>query len=67
MLIVYMVCYLQVQCILIVYMGAIYMYVNCVYWCYKHVYCLHIWLLNTSILIVHMVARYMNIGCVYGC
>ena len=41
-------------CILMVYMGAIYMYIYCAYGCYIHVYWLCVWVLCTCILMVYM-------------
>ena len=54
-------------CLFIVYMGAIYMYIDGIYECYVHVYWLWIWVLYTCMLIVYMGAMYMYIDCVYGC
>jgi len=59
-------------------MGAMYMYIDCVYGCYIHVYLLCIWVLCTGILIVYTGAIscilivymddiYMFIYCVFGC
>ena len=54
-------------CILMVYMGGIYMYIDCEYGCYIHVYSWCIWELYTCILIVYLGVIYMYFGCVYGC
>jgi len=54
-------------CIMIVYMGTIYMYIDSVYGCYIHVYWWCIWVLYTCILIVYMGVVDMCIDCVYGC
>jgi len=52
---------------LMVYMSAKHMYVDCPYGCYIDLCLLCIWVLNTCILIVYMGAKYMYIDCVYGC
>ena len=48
-------------CILMVCMGAIYMYIDYVYGCYLHVYWRCVWELHTCILIVYMGVIYMYI------
>ena len=48
-------------------MGAMDMYIDCVYRCYIHVYWLCIWVLYACILVVRKGAIYMYIDCVYGC
>jgi len=50
-----------------VYMGAIYMYIDGVYGCYIHAYRWYIRVLKTCILMVYMCAIYMYIDGVYGC
>jgi hypothetical protein len=51
-------------CILIVYMGDMYMHVYCVYGCYVDVYWMCIWVLYTCILILYKGTIYMYIDCV---
>jgi len=50
-----------------VYMGAIYLYIHCVYGCLIHVFLVCIWVLYICILIVYMGVIYMYIDGVYGC
>ena len=54
-------------CILIAYMGAIYMSFDCVYGCYLHVYRWCVWVLHTYIFIVYMGVMYIYVDGVYGC
>ena len=54
--------YVYIDCVY----GAIYMYIDCVYGCYIHVFSLCIWVLYTCILMVYMSAIYMYIDCAYG-
>ena len=53
-------------CLLIVYMGDIYMCIDAIYGCYVHVYRLCIWVLYTCILGVYMGVMYMYIDVTNG-
>jgi hypothetical protein len=53
------------QCMLIVYMNVIYMYIDCVCGCYIHACWLCIWVLYTCLLMVYMEVIYMYIDYIY--
>jgi len=48
-------------------MGAIYMYIDCVYGCYIDVYVRCIWVLYACMLMVYMGSMYLYIDCVHRC